>query len=144
MNKRKSYVIISLFFAFMTILPMQVQARNMDSYINYVTIKSMDTNLKCTGKEGILGDVNDENSVAWLLQKVLNYMKILGPMVAIAMGSLDYAKAIISSDEEHMKKSQGRFIKRLIAAVILFFIPLLVQILLGLFGFTSDITCGLN
>lgn len=157
MNKRKSYVIISLFFALVAIFPIQVEAKNIDSYINYLTIKNMtpetensstdtsETGTKISECESILGDVNDESSVAWLLQKILNYIKILGPTIAIIMGSLDFAKAIIASDEESMKKSQSKFVKRLIAAVILFFLPLLVSILLGIFNFTTNnATCGLK
>lgn len=145
MIKKKASVIISLFFAFTLIFPIQVEARNVDSYINHnITMKNMDTKMECTGDEGILGDVNNEDSVAWLLQKILNYMKILGPTIAIVMGSLDFAKAIIASDEESMKKSQKRFINRLIAAMLLFFVPLLVQIMLELFNITSNITCGIK
>lgn len=95
--------------------------------------------------DAILGDVNDENSVAWLVQKLLNYLKILGPTVAIVLGSLDFGKAIVASDEESMKKAQNKFMKRIIAAVALFFVPLLTQVLLGLFGITSDnASCGLK
>ena len=61
------------------------------------------------------------------------------------LGSLDFGKAIVTSDEENMKKAQSRFIKRIIAAVALFFVPLLTQVLLGLFGITSDnASCGLK
>ena len=145
MIKKKASVIISLFFAFTLIFPIQVEARNVDSYINHnITMKNMDTKMECTGDEGLVGDVNNEDSVAWLLQKLLNYMKILGPTIAIVMGSLDFAKAIIASDEESMKKSQKRFINRLIAAMLLFFVPLLVQIMLELFNITSNITCGIK
>ena len=39
----------------------------------------------------------------------------------------------------------GKFLKRIIAAVALFFVPLLTQVLLGLFGITSDnASCGLK
>lgn len=144
MTNKKVIVFISLFFAFNVFFPIKVQAKNVNSYINQVTIKSLDSKIECTGNKGILGDVNNDESVAWLLQKILNYIKILGPMIAIVLGSLDFVKAIITSDEDSMKKSQKRFINRLIAAIILFFIPLLVEILLELFGFTSDITCGLK
>lgn len=144
MTEKKISVIISLFFAFIVVFPMKVEARNIDSHINYITTKSMDNKMECTGDEGILGDVNDEDSVAWLLQKILNYMKILGPTITIILGSIDFTKAIITSDEESMKKSQKKFINRLLSALALFFVPLLVQIMLDLFGITSSITCGIK
>ena len=46
-----------------------------------------------------------------------------------------------------MKKAQSKFIKRIIAAVCLFFVPLLTQIILDLTGLTNagvDATCGIN
>lgn len=155
MTKKKASVIISLFFALTVVFPIQVEARNVDSYINYLTIKNMEPETENTTNnnnetkiskcESVLGDVNNEDSVAWLLQKILNYMKILGPTIAIVMGSLDFLKAIIASDEDAMKKTQKRFVNRLIAAVILFFIPLLVEILLGMFGITTNnASCGLK
>ena len=75
----------------------------------------------------------------------LSYSILLGPTIAIVLGSLDMGKAIVTSDDENMKKAQNRFIKRILAAVLLFFIPLFTQILLGMFGITSDnATCGLK
>lgn len=95
--------------------------------------------------KSILGDVNNEKSVAWLVQRLLNYVKVLGPTIAIILGSIDFGKAIVLSDEENMKKAQNKFIKRMIAAIALFFVPLLTQVLLGLFGITSDnASCGLK
>ena len=113
---------------------------NVNSYAQILDGETID----CNGDNSLLGNVNDEKSVAWLLQKLLNYIKILGPSIAIVLGSIDFIKAIVSSDEENMKKTQKRFINRLIAATLLFFIPLIVELLLGLFGFTTNVTCGLK
>lgn len=152
MNKRKSYIIISLFFVVMMVFPVNVKAESKESYINYVTIESSQdiTNrsfaliaAEVDCNDTILGCTDDEDSVAWLLQKLLNYLKILGPTIAIVLGSLDFTKAIVASDEDQMKKTQSKFVKRIIAAVLLFFIPLLVEILLGIFGIVGT-TGGLN
>lgn len=151
MNKRRLQTIISIFFVSISIFftPIYVDAKNTGDYINHATIKSMtqtsgnateDESSEC--EETVFGCVEDEDSVAWLLQKLLNYIKILGPTIAIVMGSLDFAKAIISSDEDNMKKSQRKFIQRIIAAVLLFFIPLLVEVLLGMFGITGTKATG--
>lgn len=111
-----------------------------------VQIEKQFANTGLSTCKDVLGDAeNDENSVAWLIQRLLNYIKILGPMIAIVLGSIDFAKAIITSDEENMKKAQTKFVYRLIAALLLFFVPFLTQILLGLFGITADnANCGLK
>ena len=96
----------------------------------------------CNGS--LLGDPSDPNSVAWLLQQVLNFIKIVGPILVIVLSSIDFAKVIIKSDDEAMAKAQKKLIIRLILAALLFFIPILVSVLLDLFGLTSSSTCGLN
>ena len=87
---------------------------------------------------GILGNPNNEDSVAWLLQQILNYIKILGPILVVILSSLDFAKAIIASDDESMKKAEKKLMIRLILAVALFLVPTLVDVMLDLFGFTAD------
>lgn len=126
------------------VLPINTHALNTETLSNnYVQI--LDETIDCTSKEtGILGSVQDEESVAWLLQKILNYIKILGPSLAIALGTIDFVKAIVASDEKSMKETQKKFVNRLIAAFLLFFVPLIVQVLLNLFGFTTNIACGLK
>lgn len=96
----------------------------------------------CTGDDSLLGDVSDEDSVAWLLQKIFNYIKILGPSLTIVLSSIDYIKAIVSSDEKQMNKVNSNFVKRLIAAVLLFFIPTITSVMFGIFGITTD--CGIS
>lgn len=92
----------------------------------------------------LLGSTENEDSVAWLLQQLLNYIKILGPILVVILSSLDFAKAIIASDDENMKKSERKLVIRLILAVALFLIPVLVSVLLNTFGITTDQICGLK
>lgn len=94
--------------------------------------------------DSLLGDPGDPNSVAWLLQQVLDFIKIVGPILVIVLSSIDFAKVIIKSDDEAMAKAQKKLITRLILAALLFFIPMMVTVLLDLFGLTSASTCGLN
>lgn len=98
----------------------------------------------CEGSNSILGDPNDEDSVAWLLQQVLNYIKIIGPILVVILSSIDFAQVIIKSDDDAMKKAQKKLITRLLLAACLFFIPTLVQVMLDIFGITSASTCGLS
>lgn len=98
-------------------------------------------NIKCNT---ILGNPKDKDSVAWLLQQILNYLKVIGPMVVIVMSAMDFSKAIIQSDDEIMQKAQKKLILRLVLTVALFFIPTLVTVLLGIFGLTDDPICSLK
>ena len=59
---------------------------------------------------------------------------LLVPIILIVLGSLDFATAIFSSDENNMKKAQGKFIKRIIIAVCIFLIPVILHQLLLIAG----------
>lgn len=107
-------------------------------------LEDYDEDQKCSGDDSLLGNPADEDSVAWLLQQILNYLKVLGPMIVVIMSSIDFAMAIIQSDDDHMAKAQKKLIYRLILAAALFFIPTLVTVILRIFGITSDPLCGLE
>lgn len=97
-----------------------------------------------TDCNSLLGDVKDPESVAWLLQQLLNYIKILGPILVVILSSVDFAKAIMVSDDENMKKAEKKLMIRLVLAVALFLIPTLVSVLLNIFGITTDGLCNLE
>lgn len=92
--------------------------------------------------KGLLGDPkNDPDSVAWLIVKILDYLKLLGPLMVLVLSSLDFAKAILMSDDESLKKAQSNLITRLILAALLFVLPNLIEVLLDIFGITSSDIC---
>ena len=91
----------------------------------------------------LLGNPSDPDSVAWLLQTLLNYIKVIGPILVIVLSSVDFLKVIIKSDDA-MSAAAKKLGYRLILAALLFFIPTIVEVLLGIFGITSDPTCGIQ
>lgn len=100
-----------------------------------------DQELEC---EGLLGDPNNEDSVAWFIVKILNYLRLLGPLMVLVLSSLDFAKAILTSDDESLKKAQSNLITRLILAALLFVLPTLIEVILDIFGITSSDICIFN
>lgn len=104
-------------------------------------VESYDQDQSC---DSLLGSPSDENSVAWLVQKILNYIQVIGPLLVIVLSSIDFAKVVIQSDDEAMAKATKKLTTRLILAASLFLLPSLVSILLNTFGITSDPTCGLK
>ena len=92
----------------------------------------------------IFGSVGDEGSVAWLINEVLDYLRILGPLLVLVLSSIDFTKAIIQNDDDTMKKAQKKLINRLLLAAVLFIIPSLVTLILEIFGFTSGVACGIK
>lgn len=138
----KTKILIFILFILL-VIPVNIEAKNINDTTSLITVANINA---CEGSNtAMFGDINDSTSTAWLIQKILNYMKVLGPTIAVVFGSIDMVKAIITSDEENMKKAQSKFIKRILAAVALFFVPLATGILLSIFGLTTDNSkCGLK
>ena len=79
--------------------------------------------------------------VAWILN-ILKWIKYIIPVAVIVLGILDFIKATASDKDDDMKKAQGRFVKRLIAAALIFLVPLLIEFVLPKLGFDYN-SCGL-
>ena len=136
----KNRLLVIILFILL-VIPVNIEAKSINDTMPLIA----DIDACEGGESSVFGDINNPTSTAWLIQKVLNYIKVLGPTIAIVLGSIDMAKAIITSDEENMRKAQSKFIKRIFAAIALFFVPLITGILLGLFGLTTDSSkCGLK
>jgi len=98
----------------------------------------------CAETKAILGDPDCEDSVAWLVQMILNVIKIIGPILVIILSSIDFIMVIIKSDNEAFQKAQKKLITRLILALLLFIVPVIVEVILNVFGITGDATAGLR
>ena len=70
-------------------------------------------------------------SVVSLAKMVIKVLQLVVPIGLIIMGTIDMAKAVIAGDEKKMKEAQKPFIKRIIAAVIVFLIPIIVNMVLS-------------
>ena len=77
-----------------------------------------------------------------LLKLLLGIVQLVIPMGLIVLGSLDLAKGVFAQDESVIKKNQMLFVKRLIAAILIFFTSLIVRIVMGLVGMTRGRIAG--
>ena len=62
---------------------------------------------------------------------LVNLVKVIIPILLVAYGMMDLAKAVMANDEKIMKEAQGKFIKRIVYAVVIFFIVAIVQLIFG-------------
>lgn len=93
-----------------------------------------------------LGDVDSSklnqcgisDKIVNFISKVVKWIKYIAPVIVIILGILDFIKAIASSSEDEMKKTQGRFIKRVLAAAILFLVPFIIQFILEAFHLVNN------
>ncbi len=127
-----------------------------ESTYNYAVLSEKSCITECLEKQkemyeqkkdaGIIGSNTgdcgfSERLLVWI-RNILRWMKYILPVVVIILGIIDFIKAIGSDKDDEMKKAQGRFIKRLIAAALAFLLPLIIEFILGLMGFGYD-SCSL-
>lgn len=67
-----------------------------------------------------------------IIEKIMNTVRIIVPILLIILGMSDFFKATFSNKEEDMKKDRDRFIKRIIAAIVVFLVPVFVNLVLTL------------
>ena len=76
--------------------------------------------------------MNEIIPVIKFVKAIFNIIQFLIPIGLIIMGSIDLGKAVLSSDDKEIKQATSKLIKRAIAAVAIFFIVLLVELVMGL------------
>ena len=77
-------------------------------------------------------DTNGLLPVIRILKAVYTLLKWAIPIVLILFGTIDLAKAVIASKEDEMKKAQGTLIKRVVYAVVIFFLFTIVNLVINL------------
>lgn len=75
--------------------------------------------------------------------RVLGYIvlvfKIVIPLLLIVFGMVDLGKAVVSSDEKAISKAVSTLIKRFVAAVVVFFVPTIVNALFNVLTITTGV-----
>lgn len=82
-------------------------------------------------------DIDIDMIVPTFTVNLMNLVKVAIPILLVAYGMIDMAKAIMSNDEKQMKESQNKFIKRIIYAVVIFFVVAIVQLVFGMLAEAS-------
>lgn len=110
----------------------------------------LDLNSSLSNDAILIGDnkkVNNKCSISddivSMIYNVLKWAKYIVPVLVIILSILDFIKAIAAQNDDEMKKAQGKFVKRLIVAALLFLLPLIINFALKTFGFYNagcDIT----
>ena len=92
--------------------------------------------------ESVFCGPNNEIEIAGeivsIVRVVYNGIKIGVPIILIIVGMIGMGKAITSQKEDDIKKAQSTLVKQAIAAVIVFLMFYLVQLLMGVIGETGS------
>ena len=135
-------VIILSFFCFLN----TVSASSLSLFPSAIGVDTSSSNGKCgdgSGKcQAILGDPEDVDCPAYWLQWVLDIMKYIAIAALIVLSMVDFIKATVSNDKDALKKAGVTATKRFFFAVILFFLPIIIDYIMSLFGAYG--TCGIE
>lgn len=81
-----------------------------------------------------------------IIQECLGYFRILAPAVLIIMIAVDLVQVLFSMEysmpggrDDTIRKATSKITKRIIAAVLLFFIPTIISIILNLDGVKDEL-----
>ena len=65
---------------------------------------------------------------------ILLFFRISIPLVIIGFGMFDFGKAVVASKDEEIKTAFKQLVRRAVAGIIIFFIPVLVMWVFGMFA----------
>ena len=99
----------------------------------------LDTNDKCNH---VFGDPNTEGDFAYYLQQIFNVFKYLAPALVIVLSTVEFIKATASDDKDALMKATKKTGIRIVLAILLFFIPGLINFLFDKLGWYG--TCGIG
>lgn len=67
-----------------------------------------------------------------ILHNAYVLLQIGAPLILVVMGILDFGRAVVGSSEDDIKKKQRKFIKRFVAAVMVFLVLAIVRWIFGI------------
>ena len=73
---------------------------------------------------------------------IIVVIQIAVPIILVILGMIDLFKAVTASKEDEIKKAQGMFFKRLVAAVIVFFAIAIVRLVISFADTSSENIMG--
>lgn len=82
--------------------------------------------------------------VAYYMQKSLDFVRILAPLLIAALSVYDYIRTIPSGDKDALNKVNKKTIIRIVAGIALFFAPILVKALFTLLGLYDGSGCNIS
>ncbi len=112
-----------------------------EEWVTYVGTIDFGTSITGAEKtcEGLLGpNLLDDISL------VLTWIRIVVPIMVIILGSVDFSRAVLSDDQQELKKAGSRFVKRCIVAIAIFFIPSIIMYLLSFIDKINDVSCDIR
>lgn len=90
----------------------------------------------------LFGDPEKKEYIAYWLQWGLNAIKYFSIVALLVLSTMDFIKALVANDKDALQKATKKVALRFLFTVIVFFIPIIVEVVMKLFGAYG--TCGIK
>lgn len=142
MNKVMKFVIFSFISLLLCTSSIKVvNATSITNTFNGVVLANEETNPYDQSDvdddqmcEALLGDPNFEGSPAYWIQFAFNIIKYVAIIALLVMVLMDFIQALVKSDKDALKAAATKAVKRFIYCVLIFFLPIIIEFLMELFG----------
>jgi len=138
MKSKNFIIIVGLLICLFLINPNIVNAKKDATDSTVVTMES--TEKEELGCNSIFGE---DTAVGKYVHDLYNIIKFAVPILLLALSIKDFGSAIISQNDDGVKKATSSFIKRLIIAVIILVVPTILNFMLDILGFSESEICRL-
>ena len=133
--KAKGLIVTLVLMCLLCIVPVRVQALNNVSNNNYTYILADPTTTASSSDELVKKyNVCEENDIKNFVDTYWKVLVIAAPGLLIMMISIDFFKAVMSSDEDLIKKASTNAIKRTAAMIILLMLPYILRMIFSWAG----------
>ena len=102
------------------------------AFVPFIDVLAATTKVSC-------GNVTEiPKKIPELTSWAMRIIQIAVPIIFVVIGSLDLFKGITAQKEDEIKKGQQAFIKRLIVAVLIFFVVVITKFIISVVAKGSD------
>lgn len=102
-----------------------MKQRNICMFFIVVLIFTISMNVYAESCEGVIGG----ELLKVMNQNLYKPIKYITPILLLVLTSIDFAKVVFSGTKEGMDKAKKNFMKRAIAALIIFFAPDIINMI---------------
>ncbi len=139
--KKTIFVLLIVFFCGITCVNAKSFETDSITLANITKLDDKDWDSKSC--DSVLGKIDDKTAPAYYLNFAFKLIKYIGIAMLLVLSIADFAKAIVN-EKDTLKKAASRTIKRLIACILLFFLPIIITFILELLGWITPPTCGIG
>ena len=109
--KKIKYLLTAVILSFVTVVP--VYAANVQG---------------CAGALG--ANVQIDTKFTTITSAIILIIQVAVPIILVILGMMDLMKGVMAQKEDEIKKGQQMFVKRLIAAALVFFVVAIVKLVI--------------